>query len=191
MAAPTAKKIMIIRHAEKPDDKGKPYGVNADGEEDKESLTTLGWQRAGALVALFDPARGPLQSTELAKPDVLFAAVVAPHAKSERPTETITPLSERLAIALNVNGKYTKGQEADVAKAALASQGAVLICWQHEDIPAIAGNIPLSNGPVPQKWPDDRFDLVWVFDLQSATGQYGFSQVPQELLAGDRATVIS
>jgi len=191
MAAQIAEKIMIIRHAEKPDDNGAPYGVNANGEQDEESLTTRGWQRAGALVALFDPARGLLQSAELAKPNVLFAAVVAPHAKSERPMETITPLSQRLAIGLNMNGKYTKGQEADVAKAALASQGTILICWQHEGIPAIAGNIPLSNGPVPQTWPGDRFDLVWVFDLQSATGQYAFSQIPQDLLAGDQSMVIS
>ena len=191
MAAPTAKKIMILRHAEKPDDNGTPYGVNADGEQDEESLTTRGWQRAGALVALFDPARGPLQSAELEKPDVLFAAVVAPHAQSERPTETITPLSQRLDISLNVSGEYTKGQEADVAKAALASQGTVLICWQHEDIPAIAGNIPLLNGLVPQEWPGDRFDLVWVFDLQSATGQYAFGQVPQDLLVGDQPAVVS
>ncbi len=191
MSAPTATKIMIIRHAEKPDGSGAPYGVDANGKEDDESLTTLGWQRAGALVALFDPARGALQSAALATPDVLFAAVVAPHAKSERPTETITPLSERLGIALNAEGEYTKGQEADVAKAALAASGSVLICWQHEDIPALAGHIPLSNGPVPQTWPGDRFDLVWVFDLQSATGQYAFSQVPQELLAGDKPTIIA
>ena len=191
MATPTAKKIMIIRHAEKPGDDGKPNGVNDEGKTDEESLTTLGWQRAGALVVLFDPARGSLQSTDLATPNVLFAAVVAPHAKSQRPTETITPLSERLDIALNANGKYTKGQEADVAKAAIASQGTVLICWQHEDIPAIAANIPLSNGPVPQEWPGNRFDVVWVFDLQAATEKYSFSQVPQSLLAGDLPTVIS
>ena len=131
------------------------------------------------------------QSAQLAKPNVLFAAVVALHAKSERPIGTITPLSKRLAIAPNATGEYTKGQEADVAKAALGSPGTVLICWQHEDIPMIASNIPLLNGPVPQEWPGDRFDVVWVFDLQPATGQYRFSQVPQELLASDPPTVIS
>ena len=191
MDAPTARKIMIIRHAEKPGESGMPYGVNADGEIDKESLTTRGWQRAGALVVLFDPASGPLQSPELAKPDVLYAAIVAPHAKSERPTETITPLRQRLKIELNVGGKFTKGQEADVAKAALASQGTVLICWQHEDIPTIAGNLPLSNGPVPREWPGDRFDLVWVFDLQSAAKKYTFSEVPQNLLHGDQPKLIA
>ncbi|WP_233858203.1 hypothetical protein [Paraburkholderia sp. HD33-4] len=191
MPVPTARKIMIIRHAEKPDGAGTPYGINADGEQDNESLIVRGWQRAGALAAFFAPARGPMQDPRLAKPEVLFAAVVAPHAKSERPTETITPLSQRLKIQLNVQGEYTKGQEAAVANAALISQGTVLICWQHEDIPTIADNIPLSNGPVPGKWPGDRFDIVWVFDLQPPNGLYAFSQVPQELLEGDQPTVIS
>jgi hypothetical protein len=189
VTAPIAKKIMIIRHAEKPDDNGKPYGVNANGEQDKESLIPPGWQRAGALVALFDPARGPLQSAALAKPGVLFAAAVAPHAKSRRPTETVTPLSRRIPLELDTT--YTKGQEADVASAAQHSQGAVLICWQHEDIPAIAAHLPLSNGPVPSKWPGERFDIVWVFDLQPDTGRYVFSQVPQLLLAGDLPSVIA
>ena len=191
MAAPTAQKVLIIRHAEKPGSSGQPYGVNANGAQDEESLTPLGWQRAGALVPLFAPAHGPLPNAELAKPDVLFATLVAPHSKSERPMQTITSLSERLNVALNENGKYTKDQEADVAKAALESTGTVLICWQHEGIPTIAGNIPLSNGPVPQEWPENRFDVVWVFDLQSETGKYRFSQVPQELLANDEPTVIT
>ncbi len=41
----------------------------------------------------------------------------------------------------------------------------------------------------PQQWRDDRFDLVWVFDLDPS-GRYRFSQVPQLLLAGDRPDVI-
>jgi len=33
--------------------------------------------------------------------------------------------------------------------------------------------------------------VVWVFDLEASTGQYGFTQVPQLLLAGDLDTIIS
>jgi hypothetical protein len=100
MVTPIATKIMIIRHAEKPDDKGQPYGVDVNGVVDKESLIPRGWQRAGALVVLFDPARGPLQSAELAVPNVLFAATVTPDEKSERPMETITPLSDKLSNSI-------------------------------------------------------------------------------------------
>ncbi|AJX31047.1 hypothetical protein [Burkholderia oklahomensis] len=188
MASPTAHKIMIVRHAEKPASDDAPYGVNAKGEQDVEALTVFGWQRAGALAVLFAPSRGPLQSAGLATPDCLFAAAVAKHAKSERPIDTITPLAHKLGLA--ICDTYTKGQEKELAEAAVASKGSVLIAWQHEDIPAIADAIPLGKDTVPQKWPDDRFDLVWVFDLDAASGKYRFNQVPQLLLKGDRNSVI-
>ena len=47
-------KIMVIRHAEKPD--GEHEGVTSHGETDKRSLIVRGWQRAGGLAALVDPA---------------------------------------------------------------------------------------------------------------------------------------
>jgi hypothetical protein len=36
---------------------------------------------------------------------------------------------------------------------------------------------------VPHKWPDDRFDIVWVLD--EAGTDWAFSQIPQMLLSGD------
>ena len=48
-------KIMVIRHAEKPDGS---VGVMPDGSADPEALTPTGWQRAGALVGLFAPPDG-------------------------------------------------------------------------------------------------------------------------------------
>ena len=40
-----ATKIMVIRHAEKPE--GAVQGVDADGNDGKEFLIVQGWQRAG------------------------------------------------------------------------------------------------------------------------------------------------
>ncbi|MDN0075074.1 hypothetical protein QU481_09225 [Crenobacter sp. SG2303] len=190
MATPRAQKIMIIRHAEKPTtNNSDPYGVNDNGETDGEGLTVQGWQRAGALAVLFAPSHGSLQNAELATPGVLFAAAVAKHSKSERPEDTITPLSQKLAT--QIDSRYTKGQEAAVAEAAVASDGVVLICWQHQDIPTIANAILDNQSTVPQKWPGERFDLVWVFDLDQNSGAYRFCQVPQQLLKGDLATIIA
>jgi hypothetical protein len=107
--------------------------------------------------------------------------------KSERPEETITPLSQLLNIKINLS--FVEGQETQVAAAAAASDGVVLVAWQHEAIPAIANAVPRVSGAIPSKWPGDRFDVVWVFDLQSAGG-YAFSQVPQMLLTGDLPTII-
>jgi len=177
-----AMKIMVIRHAEKPT--ATDQGVSPAGDDDKHELIVQGWQRAGALVCLFDPARGPLQSTELATPQFLFAS----DDSSLRPKETITPLAKRLKLKIDLS--FSKGQESALVAAAKAANGVVLIAWQHEDIPAIGNAIVGNKTTVPQKWPGDRFDIVWVFDLDSASGHYKFTQVPQCLLAGDENSVI-
>ncbi|HYL99200.1 MAG TPA: hypothetical protein VEZ90_09615 [Blastocatellia bacterium] len=185
----SATKIMIIRHAEKPAASGAPYGVTSNGDHDAESLIVMGWQRAGALVPFFHPAEGPLQNTEIATPARLFAAGVANHSESKRPEETITPLAERLGLKIDTS--YIKGQDKDVAHAAMACTGVALICWEHQEIPKIASHILKDTGITVPSWPGDRFDVVWIFDLNSSTGLYGFTQVPQQLLAGDTDTVIT
>ncbi|MEA2409523.1 MAG: hypothetical protein QOC77_84 [Thermoleophilaceae bacterium] len=43
---------------------------------------------------------------------------------------------------------------------------------------------------IPPSWPGKRFDVVWCFALDSDSGVYEFSQVPQMLLHGDRDTPI-
>jgi hypothetical protein len=178
----TATKIMVIRHAEKPTDTDQ--GVSPSGEGDKDDLIVQGWQRAGALVCLFAPARGLLQSTELATPQFLFAS----DDSSKRPRETVTPLADRLSLTIDLS--FGKGQESELVAAAKAVAGVALIAWQHEDIPAIGNAIVGDTTTVPQKWPGHRFDIVWVFDLDAVSGKYLFTQVPQCLLAGDETSVI-
>jgi len=65
-----ATKIMIIRHAEKPGTYGneKYDGIDAKGKADKESLVTLGWERAGGIANLFDPTNAVFQNSALAVP---------------------------------------------------------------------------------------------------------------------------
>jgi hypothetical protein len=177
-----APKIMVIRHAEKPTD--SEQGVSSSGTDDKRDLIVQGWQRAGALACLFAPFRGALQSPELAAPQFLFASDDSSH----RPKETITPLAAKLS--LEINPGFGKGQESDLVAAAKAATGVVLIAWQHENIPAIGNAITGDKTTVPQKWPGSRFDVVWIFDLNPASGAYDFTQVPQCLLAGDQNSVI-
>jgi hypothetical protein len=198
----TTKKIMVIRHAEKPVSGIK--GITAGGTVNKESLIVLGWQRAGALAVLFDPFNGALQNSGLATPNALYAAAFrvpkkdattevpasntkTDDSKSMRPVETIIPLSQRLKLVINEN--FGRETQADMVTDAMKQTGTVLIAWQHQDIPTIAKQI-CPTGNIPTKWPGDRFDLVWVFDLDENTGEYAFSQVPQNLLAGDLNTVI-
>ena len=186
-AASTTTKIMIIRHAEKPPSIGEPFGVTVEGDQDVESLIIQGWQRAGALACFFAPTLGPLQSTELATPQFLFASESKSGGGSARPVETITPLASKLGLTPKTHKKSSLDK---VAADAMACGGIALISWQHEDIPSIANIIVGNQTSVPQKWPGDRFDVVWVFDLNTSSNTYSFSQVPQGLLAGDSADPI-
>jgi hypothetical protein len=64
----------------------------------------------------------------------------------------------------------------------------VLVAWEHKLIPALVERLP-DPPSIPGDWPDDRFDVVWLFD-RTDTG-WSFSQLPQLLLSGDSANPIS
>ena len=178
--------IMLIRHAEKP--ARRIAGVLLDGSQDDQSLTVQGWQRAGALAVLFHASRN-LPSPAMAVPQFLFAAKMNPATEkdSKRPVQTLQPLS--LKLNLKINDSFKKKDYADMVTQALACKGAVLIAWQHDDIPGIGNAITGNSTTVPQKWPGERYDLIWVFAAK-ARGGYSFTQVPQLLLAGDQPTPI-
>jgi hypothetical protein len=204
--APPPDTIYIIRHGEKPADPppaagqdaaastGPPFGVDFQGNQDPHSLLPRGWQRSGALAVLFDPALGPLQ-VGLQTPAVLLSPSYGSAAKTagHRTYQTIQGLSDRLGVA--VVSAFAEGGEAQLAASVVSSySGVVLICWEHDHIPAIATSLPTVAGTViPQPWPGDRFDVIWTFTLVpgSAPAQYMFGQIPQQVLSGDADTVIS
>jgi hypothetical protein len=184
-----APKIMLIRHAERPSEDPPPHGIDTDGDHNDESLTVRGWQRAGALAVLMAPSAGPLQNSALATPRFVFASRLDKHNGSERPQQTITPLVDKLGKAVRANFEFGIGEESHLAAAAIACAGIVLISWAHGEIPEIVRGLPLSRktaATVPAVWPDERFDLVWVFDLDPTSHDYRFSQQPQLLLPGDK-----
>jgi hypothetical protein len=189
--------IYIIRHAEKPEEPAprRPApahrGVDFHGHENEHSLLPRGWQRSGALAALFDPSQDPLRAG-LQVPRLLISPSYgdASKAAQHRTYQTIRGISERLGIAIATD--FAKGQEPQLAAALAASgPGAVLICWDHSHIPALASALPLAHDTViPKTWPADRFDVIWTFTL-AASNEYSFSQVPQMLLSGDTDAVIA
>jgi len=174
-------RIMIIRHAEKPG--GKTKGVNHAGAEDKEELIVRGWQRSGALVRLFDPRGGKFFDRRLERPATIFASRAGVHSKSLRPQHTVHALANKLGLKLDL--RFPKGEEDDLAAAAMAAKGPVLIAWEHEAIPKIANAIVGDVTTCPQRWKGTRFDLVWVFHRKKDGHRWRFAQVPQMLLPGD------
>jgi hypothetical protein len=198
-AGPPAQ-IYVIRHGEKPADPptptavpAPPFGVDFDGNQSIHSLLPRGWQRSGALVVLFAPALGPLQAG-LRTPATLLSPDYGKPDKTRghRTYETIQGLSGRLSVP--INSPFAEGQESALASAVVAdNSGVVLICWEHQHIPAIATALPTVSGTqIPTAWPGDRFDVIWSFTLQpgASSTEYVFSQIPQQLLAGDTATII-
>lgn len=189
--------IYIIRHGEKPDEpapkRAAPArrGVDFHGNQNEHSLLPRGWQRSGALATLFDPSPGPLRAG-LKVPRLLISPSYGDEGKTaeHRTHQTMRAISDRLGI--EIAAEFAKGQERHLAAAlATSGPGAVLICWEHAHIPLLAAELPLVHGTVvPKKWPADRFDVIWTFELVTS-GQYAFSQVPQLLLSGDADSVIT
>jgi hypothetical protein len=205
-AVPPPAMIYIIRHGEKPADPplaapgqapqvpGPPFAVDFQGNQDPHSLLPRGWQRSGALAVLFDPALGPLQAGLQTPAALLSPSYGSPDKTTgHRTYQTIQGLSDRLGVA--IVSAFAEGDEPALAANVVSSySGVVLICWEHDHIPAIATSLPTVPGTViPQPWPGDRFDVIWTFTLVpgSAPTQYTFGQIPQQLLSGDADTTIS
>jgi hypothetical protein len=185
--------IYILRHAEKPL-KPELSGVDYSGSQNEHSLLPRGWQRSGALAALFHPDFGPLRAG-LQTPTVLVAPSWGHPGKTaaHRSYQTIQGLSEHLAIPITAD--FAQGEEEQLADSLVRTHsGVVLICWEHKHIPVIASWLPVVNGTViPKKWPGHRYDVIWSFTRAGGPGpaRYAFSQIPQRLLAGDDQTVIT
>src|ERR1022692_506390 len=114
--------IYIIRHGEKPADPAPagtgqappgpiaPFGVDDQGNQDAHSLLPRGWQRSGALAALFDPATGTPQAG-LRTPGALLSPSYGESANTavRRTYQTIQGLRHPPGLA--IARAFPRGQE--------------------------------------------------------------------------------
>ena len=111
--------IYIIRHAEKP---LKPplSGVDFEGGQNEHSLLPRGWQRSGALAALFHPGSGPVRAG-LRNPTALVAPSWGHPGKTaaHRSYQTIQGLSEHLELP--ITSPFAQGQEQQLAESLVRS----------------------------------------------------------------------
>jgi len=163
MSTPTL--VLILRHGEKPADAADP------------DLSARGYERAAALAFAIPSA--------FATPDFLFASAAS--GESNRPVETITPLSRALHD-LPINDKHKDKEYQDVAAALLSKDEyagkIVCIAWHHGEIPSLAAALGAKGTPA--TWDEGVFDRVWRLDYE-ATGTVTFTDLPQRLLFGDTA----
>jgi len=174
--------IMLIRHAEKAKAPNE-QAVDGLGRADPRALSVRGWQRAGALVRLFDPLDGHFRDVRLAKPTAIFAAGPRPNKDSTRPFDTVAPLAR--ALSLRINDPCAADDDVCALAAAIEQvHGPVLVCWRHETLPTLARHWAAPR-IVPEQWPPQRHDLVWVIDRVQQG--WRFAQVAQLVLDADEA----
>jgi hypothetical protein len=180
--------IFLIRHAEKPD--AFNLGVGPTGDNDDESLSVRGWQRAGALLGRFG-------STALPRPDRLYAAAPMKLRKldgrvvsrSKRPLQTMSVVAAKWGLEVDV--AFTKGHEAALAAEIAQLEGATLVCWPREGLPLIAASVLNKPASFPVIWPSERFDVVWRLVREKPGAPWSFDQVCQCLMPGDATQPIS
>ena len=178
--------LLIIRHAEKPDEAWPGPGLAPEGSPDKKSLAVRGWERAGSWSALLGAGLG---GVDFPQPAVIYAA--DPRAEtgdepSQRPYETIRPLAARLGLKPITT--YAVGQEPALAAELTALSGVVLVCWEHKAIvttllPALVGEQRIDG--LPQKWDGTRFDVALRVDRAAPGAPWSFRQLFPRLLSGD------
>jgi broad specificity phosphatase PhoE len=179
--------VTFIRHAEKQLGDVAPRSVTIDGLLDPNSLTPRGWQRAGALIGLFVPRADEAQAL-LPTPAHLFASKLGPHSHSQRPRETLEPLSERLGVPIDAS--HVQDDLDGLERSIRQCQGHVLVAWEHKRIPLIAARLAADPSLVPTVWPDDRYDVIWVLTASPSNGELVLRQIPELLLHGDRPEAI-
>jgi hypothetical protein len=157
------KTILLIRHAEKP----------ATGMD----LAPAGFERAKVLAKLFDGSAAP---HNLPRPDFLFATHVSKN--SNRPVETITPLSTALnePISHEIADKDFAALAAELLSGKYAGR-VVLVAWHHGSLPGLAR--ALGATPPYDPWPETQFDRVWRIDYVG--GKAMLTDLPQGLMVGD------
>jgi hypothetical protein len=173
-------RIMLIRHAEKPRD--GEQAVNREGQPDADSLSITGWMRAGALVRFFSmPEASGAARHRIVRPAHLLAARPTPARPSTRPRDTLQPLAR--SLGLNLDLRFASEDPLPrLAEHLRRLQGSVLVCWRHDELPALANEL-LQRTEAPGTWPGRCYDLVWIIEQVRCGGK--LTQVPQHLLPGD------
>ena len=147
----TPARVIVIRHAEKPED---PRALH---------LSPAGEERAKDFVAFL---KNNTDLTSKGLPIALFATQKTKNDRGQRTRETLEPLSLDLDIAIQLPYKAENYER--LAKQILSTKEyegkTVLICWTHEYIPQLVS--ALGVHPQPERLSGDVYDRVYVVDFK-------------------------
>ncbi len=145
-----SKKILLLRHAEEPDD------------DDQLDLSEEGRQRAERLSTYIPKTFG--------RPAFLFAA--APSSSSVRCYLTLRPLADRLR--LSIDGSYEDREFGMLASKLLSDpafdSALAVVAWTHKQLSALASALKVSRDDFPAKWDEDAFDLIFELTWKTRAG---------------------
>lgn len=213
--------VMIIRHGEKPgnpsqDAKGGP-DLSIQGSARAAALPTLftpdpmarpsakiplqqvtceiAEGRAKQIAATYNSSDVSAGDSRFPAPNFLFATQKSKN--SNRPVETITPLSQALASLNNpgidskIHHHYADASFKELAKEILENPQTyggqvILICWHHGKAPNLAEHLGVSKSQIaPWKpWKPEVFDLIFQITWDDS-GQANLSVGYQQLLFSD------
>ena len=140
--------ILVMRHAEKPDDTENP------------NLSPAGLARAQKLVQYLTASFG--------KPDFLFASAFSK--RSRRPYETLEPLSEACGVSIDLDlADQEYGALAHELQSKPRYDGKrTIICWHHGNIPSLAHALGARHEDYPDPWDPSVFNLILKFEFANA-----------------------
>jgi hypothetical protein len=163
--------ILVIRHAEKPDD---GLGLTADGEA-----------RARAYADYF---KNLAVDGQPLKPDYLFAA--ADSQGSHRPRLTLEPTSHALGLAIDTRFKSKDVQEIADEVHSKPHGHTILIAWHHGQIPNLLHALGADTRQlVPNdKWPEHVFGWLIVLRYDAEGRLIEAKRINEKLMPDDLKT---
>ena len=159
----TVETIVCFRHGEKP--RGGLGQLTCRGLNRALALPNVLLGKYGSPQFLFAP--NPAQKVD--------GAVGAPDYYYVRPLATIEPTAIRCGLPVNTQFGFReiKGLEGELQKQEYRS-ATVFIAWEHGMLDEFAKSLLKDNGGDPAQvpsWPDDEYDMIFVFRINTAGGQ--------------------
>ncbi len=143
-------RIILMRHADKPDDPGDP------------NLSPAGVTRAERLATYIPQTFG--------RPDFIIATARSKH--SDRPVETAEPLAHALGLSIqhDIRDKEFEDLVEEIFSEPAYRGKTIVIYWHHGTLPAIAALLGAKHGTYPDPWPDDTYNVILDFRYDPNSG---------------------
>jgi hypothetical protein len=143
-------RIILMRHADKPDD---PYDSD---------LSEAGAMRAQHIATYIPQTFG--------KPDYIIATARSEH--SNRPLETVTPLGAALGVKIQHDFEDDDFEDLvdDIFSNPAYHGKIIVVCWHHGKLPALAALLGAPRGSYPDPWPEDAYNIILDFHYDSNSG---------------------